>query len=112
MQMHASALLSLIAYLHQGNADYNPDNLADTADDAYKEALLDGQAHCCRGDGKATFLYAELHGQEAYQVRKQRGQRDDEDAVEEGKCDAIEPSATIYAEKEEHEEHLGTLHDT
>lgn len=106
------SLSLFVTDLHQGDTDDDPDNLADTADDAYKEALLDSQAHCCCGDSKATFLYAELHGQEAYQVRKQRGKRNDEDAVEKGKCDAIEPSATIYAEEKEHEEHLGTLHDT
>ena len=110
--MHASALLSLITDLHQGDADDDPDDFADTADDADKEALLDGQAHCCRGNSKASFLYAELHGKETYQVGKQRGKRDNKDAVKEGEGDAIEPSATIYAEKKEHEEHFGTLHDT
>lgn len=98
--------------LHQQNADDDPDNLADAADDADEDAEGGGEAEGGDGEHETALLHAELHGQEANEVGKQRGERHDQDGVEIGEREASEAAATVDAEQQEHEEHLAGLDDS
>ena len=98
--------------LHEGDADDDPDDLTDTADDADEDAKSGGEAEGGDGEHETTLLNTQLHGQEADEVGKQRGERHDEDGVQIGERETREASATVDAEEQEHEEYLTRLDDT
>ena len=97
---------------HEGDADDDPDDLTDTADDADEDAKGGGEAKGGDGEHETTLLDTQLHGQEADEVGKQRGERHDEDGVQIGERETREASATVDAEEQEHEEHLARLDNT
>lgn len=71
------------AELHEKQADENPDNLTDTADDAHEDAEGGSETHHGDGDDETALLNAKLHGQETDKVGQQRGKRQDKYRVEE-----------------------------
>ena len=98
--------------LHEGDADNDPDDLTDSADDADEDAKGCGETEGGDGEHETTLLDTQLHGQEADEVGKQRGERHDEDGVQIGEREAREASATVDVEEQEHEEYLTRLDDT
>lgn len=99
------------SYLHQEDADGNPDDFTDAANDAHEDAEGSGKAESGNGDDEATLLHAQLHGEEAQQIGQKRGEREDEDGMEEGEHDATKASTTVNAEEEEHEQDFEGLDD-
>ena len=102
----------LIFDLHQCNADDDPDDFTDTADDADEDAKGGRETEGSDGKDETTLLDTQLHRQEANEVGEERGERYDEDGVEVGEGDACEATSAVDAEEQEHEQHLARLDDT
>ena len=96
---------------HERNADDYPDDFPHTADETHEDAESGRESESCYGDDKTALLHAELHGQEAYEIGQQRGERHNQDGMERGEQDTVETASAVDTEEKKHEEHLHRLYD-
>ena len=109
--MEVDLLLLLLSDLHKQKTYEDPDYLAHATDDTYKDAECSGEPHGSYGDDEAALLNSKLHGQEPDEIGQQRGKREYQYGVEEGKRQARQPASAVDAEEQQHEHYLETLYD-